>query len=313
MQPADIIKHTPCVIKAQVLIIACIVLSLCSANALAQQVADFSYSPPPFIAAFKNRKQPVVMIDEGHHNFHTATERYAPFARLLSKDGFVIKRGKGSFDRASLEHTDLLVIANALNEVNTTNWSLPTPSAFTDREIATLEQWVKDGGSLFLIADHMPFPGAAEKLAARFGFTFYNGFAFDTTVANKTDLFTVKDHSLMNLEQAGITGVDTAASFTGQAFDIPERALSLMRFDNRYQVFIPSQAWQFDSTTVKISAAGKSQGALMRYGKGRLAVFGEAAMFSAQISGNTKAGMNTIAGRSNYLLLLGIMRWLAQQ
>ncbi len=38
-------------------------------------------------------------------------------------------------------------------------------------------EWVRAGGALFLIADHMPFPGAAENLAAAFGFTFYNGFA----------------------------------------------------------------------------------------------------------------------------------------
>ncbi len=33
------------------------------------------------------------------------------------------------------------------------------------------------GESVFLIADHMPFPGAAEELAASFGVLFGNGFA----------------------------------------------------------------------------------------------------------------------------------------
>ena len=32
---------------------------------------------------------------------------------------------------------------------------------FSYEEIDAVTQWVNDGGALFLIADHMPFPGAA--------------------------------------------------------------------------------------------------------------------------------------------------------
>jgi len=53
----------------------------------------------------------------------------------------------------------------------------------------------------------------------------------------------------------------------------------------------------------------------MDYGKGKIVVFGEAAMFSAQIAEideNTRfnAGMNSPRGKNNYKLLVNIIRWL---
>ena len=81
-----------------------------------------------------------------------------------------------SISKLSLDNKKILIIIGALHKTNVDNWKLPTPSAFTDREIDILENWVKDGGSLFLIADHMPWPGASEALANKFGFKFYNGF-----------------------------------------------------------------------------------------------------------------------------------------
>jgi carotenoid cleavage dioxygenase-like enzyme len=92
----------------------------------------------------------------------------------------------------NLKGIRILVIANALNKINIENWYIPTPSAFTVKEIETVRKWVKEGGSLFLIADHMPMGGAAAELAAAFGFHFTNGFAADTA-RRGNDYFTRKD------------------------------------------------------------------------------------------------------------------------
>ena len=105
-------------------------------------------------------------IDEGHNNFHTADGRYLHFARLLRADGYVVKGYIGEFRKSQLKNVRLLVIANALNKINVQNWYLPTPSAFTVKETEILQKWVKAGGSLFLVADHMPMGGAATDLAA---------------------------------------------------------------------------------------------------------------------------------------------------
>ena len=80
--------------------------------------------------------------------------------------------------------------------MNKERWTLPTPSAFTSEEIATLKSWIDAGGALLLIADHFPFPGAAAEMAQAFGFTFLNSFVFrDPTIAT-FDVFTREDGSL---------------------------------------------------------------------------------------------------------------------
>jgi len=43
--------------------------------------------------------------------------------------------------------------------------------------------------------------------------------------------------------------------------------------------------WEFSESTPRISAVNLLQGVLIRHGQGRVAAFGEAAMFSAQLSG----------------------------
>ena len=48
-------------------------------------------------------------------------------------------------------------------------------SAFTDDEISAVADWVKAGGSLFLLADHAPFSLGAAALASRFGVGMSNG------------------------------------------------------------------------------------------------------------------------------------------
>ena len=57
---------------------------------------------------------------------------------------------------------------------------------------------------------------------------------------------------------------------------------------------------------------GWSQGACKKYGKGKIVVFGEAAMFTAQLAGPNKRpiGMNSPDAQENHQLLLNIIHWL---
>jgi hypothetical protein len=52
----------------------------------------------------------------------------------------------------------------------------------------------------------------------------------------------------------------------------------------------------------------------MKVGRGRIAVFGEAAMFSAQLAGseNEPMGMNAPEAMQNHQLLLNVMHWLTR-
>jgi hypothetical protein len=286
-----------------------------SMNLLAQQVADTTFNPVIPRPEYARGKGPVVAIDEGHYNFHTAGGRYLPFARLLRADGYVVKEYPGEFKKTELKDVRILVIANALNQINTENWYLPTPSAFSSEEITVVRKWIEAGGSLFLIADHMPMGGAAADLAAAFGFTFTNGFAADTSSPGPA-FFNRKDNTLLS---CSITNgrndsetVNKVVTFTGQAFRIPAEANSILCFDEKYLLLETDTAWVFNSNTKYTPIKDWSQGAYMKCGKGRVVMFGEAAMFTAQLAGPEaiRVGMNSDYAEENYKLLLNIIHWL---
>ncbi len=287
-----------------------------------QQRADTLFSHPIQQPAYPQGKGPVVLLDEAHHNFHTTTGRFRPFTDFLKKDGYVVRGNPNAFTPAVLREARILVIANALHAVNAEEWKLPTPSAFTDGEIKSVVDWVSEGGSLFLIADHMPFPGAAEKLAAAFGFTFYNGFAMRKGIADNgpgnalqvPDIFTPGNGLIDGPITKGRNAsekITSVRAFTGQAFGIPASASPIVVLDARYELLLPEVAWEFSSHTTRRTAEGLSQGASLPRGKGRVVVFGEAAMFSAQIQGDSiRMGMNAPDARQNPQLLLNIIHWL---
>src|SRR5688500_4217270 len=139
-------------------------------RAAGPQVSDTLFDPPIRRPAFPTGTGPTVLLDEGHFNFHTVEGRYAPFVRLLRRDGFVVRPLREPWSPGSLAPARILVIANAISErMSRGPWALPNSPAFSAAEIAVLDRWVRGGGSLLLIADHMPFPGAAETLAAASG------------------------------------------------------------------------------------------------------------------------------------------------
>lgn len=277
---------------------------------LAQQVSDTTFNPLLKNPAYEKNMGSLVLIDEAHNNFHTMKGRYRPFTNVLEKDGYRVKASMKPVSRELLDSVKIFVVANALHSSNVTRWTLPTPSAFSDEEIETLVDWVKEGGSLFLIADHMPFPGAVEKLAASFNVEFINGFAMKN---GGKDIFTT-GHGLIsstltqgrNAEES----ITSLQSFTGQAFRIPQDAKPIIVLNEKYTVKIPSTAWQFDKETPTVSGKDLVQGAYMKYGKGRIVFFGEAAMFTAQRQGKNKVGMNQKSASQNLQFLLNVIHWL---
>jgi hypothetical protein len=303
-------KETFNVIKKNLLLLYILLLS-CTLNA--QQVADTLYDPIVKNPAYAKAQGPVIFIDEGHHNFHTVLGRYKPFAALLQKDGYVVKPLSGPFTSDSLSKGKILVIANAIHADNVEQWTLPIQNAFTETEITALHEWVQNGGSLFLIADHMPFPGAAEHLASSFGIKFYNGFAM-RRVLRGDDIFTLRD----GLKECSLTNgrnndevVTSLQTFMGQAFQVPQNAVPVIVFDNDYEIRLPQTAWQFGKDTQTFSAENFVQGAYMPYQQGRIVVFGEAAMFTAQVDGSrNKFGMNSPTADQNAQFLLNTIHWL---
>ena len=297
--------------------LACAGMMMLAAPAGAQQVADSAFAPAIARPAYAEGAGPLVLVDEAHTNFHTTDGRYYTFAQTLRRDGYRVRGLRAPFTPRALADAQVLVIANALHPSNDQNWTLPNPSAFTAEEIAAVEAWVRDGGSLLLIADHMPFPGAAADLAAAFGVTMGNGFAYDATEEESKMRFARDDGSLadhpVTRGRDAAERVDSVFAFTGQAFRVTAPgAEPLMTLAAGSVLLLPQVAWQFTAETPRAQVGGQLQGAVLRHGRGRVAVFGEAAMFSAQRAGPQRQpmGMNDPRAPQNVQFLLNVMHWL---
>lgn len=261
-----------------------------------------------------------VFIDEAHFNFHTREGRYAPFAAELESAGYAVGSWTELFDTESLAPAQVLVIANALAEETQAEWVSPTPSAFSPDEIAALVDWIRDGGRLLLIADHMPFPGAAEDLALELGFRFHNGFAFEGDSRRGNFLLTAESGLLRTEPLRGFADDALADGqvkvFTGQAFELlAEDAEPVLLAPAGTKQLLPEVAWEFDDSTEAVPSDGFAMGALREVGAGRVAVFGEAAMFTSQVARRDgreiRMGLSHPDATGNAALLHGVMAWLA--
>ncbi len=298
------------------LLLVAMVLGACS---FGSQIPDLDYRFEVEAPRFPSGSGPRIAIDAAHGNFHTVDGRFAPFARLLSDDGYSVGPLEESLSAAALADVDVLVIANPLAQENAVRWRLPTYPAYSPSEISSLLAWVQGGGSLLLIADHMPFPGAAEELAAAFGFYFANGYAQDATgdghIVYSRDKGTLTDHEIAN-GFAGEGRVSSVKVFTGQAFraDPEIDARPILVLPPASKVLLPSKPRDFDERTPYVRADGLWQGATRHLGAGRVAVFGEAAMFTAQLSvrGETRTsiGMSAEGAEENARFVLNVAHWL---
>jgi hypothetical protein len=293
--------------RSAIVAMACVAIA---GAAWAQQIADPDVDLSVPAPAFTAETGPRVVIDGAHNNFHTVDGRYAPFAQLLRNDGFRVSGSEAAFTDEGLANADILVIANALAAEDVEEWRTPNPSAFTADEIAAVRRFVERGGSLLLIADHMPFGGAAQELGAAFGVAFDNGFAVDED--HEPDLFTRGNGGLA--DDPLLANIRQVQTFTGSAFQAPQ-ARPLLRLNARYEVLLPEVAWEFSDETPRVSGADRLQGALLEVGRGRVAVFGEAAMFTAQVSGpeRTPVGLRAPGAEENKVFALTILHWLARR
>jgi hypothetical protein len=299
--------------------------SLCLAGATfgaaeikAQQVPDPDFKPSIENPAYAEGKGPVVLIDEAHFNFHTASGRYQSFANLLRRDGYVVQASKKKFSKESLNAGKILVIANALSRRNALNWNPPFDPSFTDEEVAAVREWVNQGGVLMMMVDHSPMPATAGKLAEAFGVRFHNGFAVDPQAPPGPLLFTRADKSLadhpITRGRSERERVDSVATFTGSAFQTDGGDPILTFLGPEAISYTPkAPGRQPDKDTPRVPIKGWNQGVVMKVGKGRVAIFGEAAMFSAQLQGPQKRpmGMNAPVAKQNPQFLLNVMHWLS--
>lgn len=283
-----------------------IVSSSCSDS---PQQPDPDFIPKNTKNSFNNLASPIVFIDEAHHNFHTIKGRYKAFAQVLRSDGYTVESGKKKFTLKYLKQADILVIANAL-DTNRRDYKPPYGDAFEDEEVEAVKKWVSQGGSLFFIADHAPFPKVSHKLAVAFGFEFNNG-SVDVATFN-IDNNSLAQHVITkgapNLER-----IVQIKSLGGSAFKIPHNAKPLLTLGKGATSFMSDIPLQVTAGAHRISMDGWYQGAVLEVGKGRVAVFSEAMMFTSQVYIPTgkKMGLVSYGAEQNEQFLLNVMHWLS--
>lgn len=296
-------------------------LALAAAPARAQQQPDTTFDTRIAHPAFTDR-HPRVMIDEAHHNFHTMTGRYRPFADLVRNDGCEVVPGRAAFSASSLQGVSVLVISNALGVENMADAAAANP-AFTPEECASVRDWVRAGGALLLIADHAPMGSAARALGDTLGVDMRSAYTIDTEQGekgNETLVTYTQGHGLAT-DHAIVRGRDSTervrkvVAFTGQSLSGPPGATMLMRLSDKAQDLMVGfgQAGRDVPADKRASAAGRGQGLAFVLGQGRVVVLGEAAMMTAQVAGPArfKMGMNA-AGNDDRQFAINVIRWLAR-
>ena len=178
------------------------------------RTADTSYEPVLPDPAYSEGQGPMVCVDETHNNFHTSVGTYLPFAEVLRRDGYEVRR-------------------------------------FTEGGRAAL-----DACDIFVIADAQPPERAGE-----------------------------------------------APTFSAEDVEL----LAMLSW-------APEHYYEFEDDTPRVDVTGRSQGGVLDRGAGRVAIFGEAAMFTAQVfdQGRPRVGMNAPEAPHNLRLLLNVMHWLSR-
>jgi hypothetical protein len=288
----------------------------------AAQRADDDFVPRVARPAFPREDGPVVCIDAGHENAHTAGGLYAPFAALLRADGYRVVSIDTKFDRGVPRECRALAIVNAAGgrTYHLFGLNLPTKSrarrhlpAFTVIEIDSVRSWVARGGGLLLVADHYPYGSSAATLGAAFDVDMSGGYTeagnVDPAGRDRGQLLFSRDNGLLATHpitegRSADERVRRVVTFTGQSLRGPAGSALLTLGDSAVDLLPPPP------TFTPRSAEGRTQGLALVVGAGRAVVLGEAAALTAQVSDKgTRFGMQR-SDNDNARFALNIVRWL---
>lgn len=295
------------------------------------ETVDRDFDPRVGEAAVRGRWRAQVVIDEAHYNGHTASGTYRPFADLLRRDGYRVRRNSDALSSAVLEGNRVVVIANALGFRGVLRQALAferlgrvlpfRASAISGAEIAEVEVWVRGGGALLLVADHAPAGEAVRRLAAAFGVDMTDRWTedavhHDPVTGNRAFILfsradgLLPDHPITNGRDPA-EQIHRVMTFTGQALRPPDRAVSLLTLSATAREYPDRPSREGEGR----SAAGLAQAVALEHGLGRVVVVGSAAALTAQTTRRPDGsrllfGMNR-DDTDNRQFVLNILHWLS--
>lgn len=256
--------------------------------------------------------------------------KFEPFVTVAASDGFRIDYLDDAIGESALSGVAMLVVANAYSVGGIRDYrnfgTLDAPSVYSEKEIADIKGWVADGGSLLVLADHSPFAGGTIQLAAAFGFTYITGSAIhrDTTLENVlTEISFQKQGEgrlVGRLASHPVTNgsmdrepVERFFAFGGQAIIPPAEADNLLTIPDGFESVMTNSFFKDFNSAPRIDSSSLSQGAVLEFGKGRVAIFGETGGFTSQlVDGTIRFGMGNPEAPQNEEFVLSVLRWLAR-
>lgn len=289
-----------------------------------EQIADLEYRPVIAAPAYE-LAGPRVLLDEAHNSVQTTGGRYAGFAALARADGYTVSAGLGALDVAeALCGVDILVISNP-------GGGEASSSAFTAKEIAAVDHWVREGGALLLAVDHAPHGDAAEALAAAFGVRLGKGYAYQPTRSGLTANLdfpqpALGDHPIL-IGRGPDETITRVRTFTGQSIDGPPGSTILLAMsmeareapdaETLSRIRHAIEEGRMDEAERLSRPALPAQGVAFTHGRGRVVVLGEAALLTAQRvrfddgRPDLRFGFQT-EGHDDQQFALNILHWLSK-
>ncbi len=290
------------------------------ATAQRAQKPDLAYRYENNSPAFAAGSGPKIVFSTRNSVF-VEVDLHSPLSALAEADGFATAKDERLLDAVVADNPGILALINPYLRSYNDYPAIEPPSAFSDEEIEAVRGWVENGGSLLVIADHAPLGGGSSKLASAFGFTYLNGHTGEDRSAaagyaklslTYTPQDGLGDHAITN----GATGRKQRGrfhTFGGQSFIPPAEAVSLLTLPQGWSAWFVHDIGANLQSPQKMDASGMSQGAVLEYGKGRVAIFAEAGAFSAQLlPDGSHVGFNTELGKENPEFALSVLRWLAR-
>jgi len=306
----------------QIYFILSIILFLFLSSCVTQK-ADLSFDTSVVKPAF-TEKHPKVLFDDAHNNSNTADGLYKPFVTILENDGYKVDVNDDVIEQETLNKYDILIIVNAKGKEHKFD------PAFTRNEQNNIYNWVKEGGSLLLIADHSPFGSAVADLSEKFGVIMTKGevhdsLNYDTTSTDKAQLVFSDENKLLPESpikngRNGNERVHRVITFTGQSLFVTDTNSIILKLSETAIDIIPDSTWDeksfifFKNTYTRFSdpipSIGNAQCVAREVGKGRVVILGEAAVLTAQIDEGLKFGMDN-SKNDNKQFALNLMHWLS--
>lgn len=249
------------------------------------------------------RTRPITVgVDATHANRHTLDGTYQAFGRVVEEpavrvpEQVVVRSVTGSrITRPVLDELDVLVIAGP-------------EEAVTRREVRVIDEWVHDGGALFLVIDHHPYPGAVLNLAEAFGVELFDGWLHNGLRASELEL-TLEDRSLRPhpLTEGPYGRVEHVFADAGAAYLVPEGAAVVGEVPVGWKMSLPDEG-------VTLDAAGMALITALEVGAGRVVINGEASMLTCQPGVHDPEALWGLCepGREDQAALVGnAVHWLA--